>query len=70
MVQMVPVQSSNVKAIGHDPETQELHVHFHNGGQYVYAEVPAEKHQALVAADSIGNHLHAHIKGKHAHRRL
>lgn len=61
------VKSSNVAAIAHDPETNTLHVRFKNGGTYAYQGVDAEKHAALMSADSVGSFLHAHIKGKHPH---
>lgn len=57
-----PVKSSNISAIGHDPETKTLHVAFSNGTRYVYHDVDAEKHAALMKADSVGSHFHAHIR--------
>ena len=66
----VPVQSSNIRSIGHDPLTNTLEVEFVNGGVYQYDGVPAEKHSALVGAESIGRHLHQHIKQNHAARKL
>jgi hypothetical protein len=64
------VKSSNIDAVGHDPETNTLHVRFKNGGTYAYQGVDAEKHSALMSADSVGAFLHAHIKGKHAHSKV
>ena len=60
------VKSSNVDAIMHNPETNQLHVRFKSGGTYIYDGVDAEKHSALMSADSIGGYIHAHVKGKHA----
>lgn len=62
-----PVDSSTIKAIGYDPDRRELHVDFHKTGRYVYSNVPPEKYQALMSADSIGKHLHENIKGRHQH---
>lgn len=62
-VEMKPVKSSNIRAIGFDPETKTLHVAFLNGTQYTYEGVDAEKHAALMSADSVGSHFNAHIKG-------
>lgn len=64
-VEMKPVKSSNICAIGFDPETKTLHVAFSNGSVYRYHDVDAEKHAALMKADSVGGHLNAHIKGAH-----
>lgn len=71
-VQMVLVASSNVKAIGYDAPAQELHVDFHSGHSGIYANVPAAKQAALMAAPSKGSHLHANFikQGKtHPYRR-
>ena len=70
-IDLVPVISSNVHSVGHDPASDELHVRFkdRDGAPsrwlYVYAGVKAEAHSALVTADSVGGHLHEHISGKH-----
>lgn len=60
-----PVESGNVAAIGHDPDTNTLEVEFRNGGVYTYHGVDADKHAALMKADSVGGFLHANIKGAH-----
>lgn len=64
-IKMQKVSSSNLDAIGYDPETKTLRVAFRNGSVYTYEDVDAEKHQALMKADSVGAHLNAHIKGAH-----
>lgn len=61
-----PVESGNVKAVGYDPLSRTLGVQFHSGSTYHYADVPPEKHASLMAADSVGSHLHKTIKGQHA----
>ena len=65
-----PVESSNIAAVGHDPETNTLRVQFRSGQVYDYQDVPAEVHAALINASSIGSHLHNHIKGKHSFVKL
>lgn len=62
-IERQPVDSSNVRSVGHDPETNRLHVEFKNGSVYEYAGVPASEHQALKNAPSVGSYLHQHIKG-------
>ena len=63
-----PVESSNVAAIGYDAEKRELHVRFKSRElPYVYHDVPPETHDALMKAESIGRHIHRHIKGRHKH---
>lgn len=62
--------SSNVAAIAHDPHTQTLHVRFKSGHVYAYKNVPADEHEALLNADSVGKHLKEHIIGTYEHRRV
>lgn len=61
-VNLVAVASSNIAAIGHDAETSELHVKFKNGGVYAYRGISAAQHAELMAAPSIGAHLHGTVK--------
>ncbi len=62
---MTPVKSSNIEAIHHDPVTNALTVRFRSGATHRYDDVSAEKHAALMAADSIGGHFHKHIRNAH-----
>lgn len=64
---MKSVLSSNVKELGHDPETGELHVMYHNGKVSIYSGVPAEVHADVFGAPSIGSALHHLVKGKFPH---
>lgn len=66
----ISVASSNIKSIGHDPETKTLEVEFSNGGLYQYDGVDAEAHAALVNAPSVGSHFAAHIRGKYRHAKV
>lgn len=65
--ELKPVTSSNIKAIGYDPESKTMAVHFGGDHVYAYADVPADTHKALVESSSIGSHFHANIKGKFVH---
>lgn len=61
---MTPVdRSSTIDAIGYDPATQLLKIKFKSGGTYHFEGVPADAHHKLMAAESIGKHFHAHVKG-------
>ena len=63
-MKLVPVKSSNVKSVGHDPATNVLTVEFIGGSRYEYSGVTAAQHKALMEAPSIGQHLYQHhIKG-------
>jgi hypothetical protein len=61
--------SSNIAAVGYDVDTQTLGVRFHNGIAGEYADVPADKHRAMLTAESAGKFLNREIKNKHAWNR-
>jgi len=63
-IELAPVTSNQVKAIGYDPDTQTLAVCFARGAGaiYHYPDVAPETHAAFVAADSIGTFFGMHIK--------
>lgn len=59
-MRMIPVQSTNIAAIGF--EAGELCVQFHSGARWSHFNVPAEAHSAFLAAESHGKHYAAVIK--------
>ena len=65
---MIPVQSSHVWHVGHDPETQTLFVRFkpsvkHPAGRLVqYLGVDADTAQRVITAPSVGQALNAFVK--------
>lgn len=63
---MHPVKSSQISEIGHDPETNTLHVKFIRGGHYSYAGVDADKFEKFKASPSQGTFLGREIKPNHA----
>lgn len=65
---LIPVTSSNVKAIGYDAAAQALHVEFHGSGTYVYEKVPPEVFDGFKAAESPGRYFAANVRGKFGHR--
>ncbi len=64
------VDSSNIASIGYDAETATMHVEFHSGRVYEYADVPAEEHANLLAAPSVGGHFSKHIRPHYSGRQL
>lgn len=64
-IKLEPVKSSNIDAIGHDSVNDELHIQFKTGGTFVYPGVSAEKHAALIGADSVGKHFRNSIMPYH-----
>lgn len=68
-ITMKPVTSSQIAAIGHDPETNTLAIRFKNykgepSTLYHYANVDAEAFKAFSEAPSIGSHFIHEIKPK------
>lgn len=62
MIQMVPVASSNITAIGLDDDG--LIVEFKGGGRYRYANVTPDTFAAFVASESKGKWFASEIKAK------
>lgn len=66
-ITLTPVESSQIAAIGHDPETNTLAIQFKNWkgdstSLYHYEHVSAEDFASFQAADSKGRHFDKHIK--------
>ena len=66
-IERVPVTSSTVASVGYDPDEQTMAVEFKGGDVYHYHDVDKDSYNNLLAAKSIGSHLHANIKGKFKH---
>ncbi len=60
-MQMHPVESSMMKAIGYDEATQTLEILFNSGKTYEYSGVPADVFADFLAADSKGVFFHSEI---------
>lgn len=67
---MVPVESSNLKTVGYDKVAKTLAVEFHHGGVYEYYDVPAPVYERLLAAESKGKYFYAYIKGVYAYEKI
>lgn len=75
-IDLKPVTSSNIAAIGHDPDSNTLAVRFMPragskwGDVWHYEGVSAKQHEALLKAESVGKHFSAHIRGKFTGRQI
>ena len=65
---MIPVSSSNISAIGYDGTT--LYVGFRSGGLYKYFNVPQSVYNGLMSASSHGSYLANYIKGHYNYQRI
>ncbi|MGN4069447.1 KTSC domain-containing protein [Burkholderia gladioli] len=67
-IDMKPVESSQVHSIGYDAESETLAVRFKDrktgapNALYHYSQFTQANFDALRTADSIGSHLHRHVK--------
>jgi hypothetical protein len=67
----IPVESSNIAAVGFDAREDDetvgtLYVRFKNGGEFAYYDVPAEKYDAFLDAESKGKFYIANVKSAYA----
>lgn len=64
------VASSNVAAIGYDPESETLEVEFLIGSIYQYYNVPQNMYDQLMAEPSKGRFLNTYIKNAYPYSRV
>ena len=69
-MERTPVSSSNISAIGYDPDSEVLEVEFINGAVYSYSGVPPGEYEGFMNAESKGRYLHASIKGRYSYAKL
>ena len=53
-MELMPVQSTNLHAIGYDPGSMALQVQFHNGDVYAYSNVPPDVYSQMLSGDAGG----------------
>lgn len=66
-IALTPVESSQIEAIGHDPDSNTLAIRFKSfkggpGSLYHYANFTADDFAAFQGAESIGRHFKSVIK--------
>ncbi len=64
------VSSSNIRAIGYDPQNQVLELEFLNGGIYQYLGVPQTVYERLMVAPSKGRFVSAHIRDGYTTKKI
>jgi KTSC domain-containing protein len=67
-MQRTAVQSSSLHSVGY--ENRVLEIRFHSGGTYQYFDVPAQVHQAFMAAPSKGRFFSERIRDAYRYARL
>lgn len=61
-------RSGMIRSLDYDEEKKELVVEF-NSGSYCYFDVPKEKFDGCLGAESAGKHFLAHIKNAHKYEK-
>ena len=69
-MEMISVDSSNVRSVGFDDDSSTLQVEFLNGSLYQYFDVPRQIFDGLLAAGSVGSYLHNNVKGVYRYSRV
>ena len=64
----IPVESSNIKFIGHSYPRRMLEVGFNNGSVYRYKGVPNKVYKELLNAESKGKAFHSLIRSKYLYK--
>lgn len=67
---MVSVESSNIKAVGYDPEREVLQIDFLSGGSYRYSNVPQAIYDEILEAQTVGRYFATRIKGLYDYERI
>lgn len=62
---MIPVRSSAIAAIGYDPRTMQMKIRFVEGHTYDFCGVPAHVFQGLLHAPSKGKYYSQHIRDRY-----
>lgn len=60
-MERIPVDSSNLKAVGYDSSSAVLEIEFNDGSAYQYFDVPQYEYDGLMSADSKGKYANQNI---------
>ena len=63
-VEMIPVISSNLDAVGYNKQTETLYIRFKSKKVYSYERVPEYTFTELVEAESVGKFFNQFIKNQ------
>ncbi len=69
-MERIPVQSSNLGAIGYDSSTETLEVEFLDGSVYEYRNVPQVVYDQLMNAPSHGSYFNHEISKSYPYSKI
>lgn len=67
---MIPVASSNIAAVGYDYDGSILRINFNSGWTYDYYNVPASVYESLMNAPSKGSYHAYNIKNVYPYAKV
>jgi hypothetical protein len=69
-VNWVRVKSKMLSAIAYDGDWRQLYLRFRSGDIYCCRDVPGERYDELLAADSKGEYARCHILKRYPHQHV
>jgi hypothetical protein len=64
-MEMIPVRSTAIRAVGYDQATQRMKIAFVEGHTYDFCRVPQHIFDGLLRAGSKGRYYDIHIRGRY-----
>ena len=64
-MEMIPVHSSAMRAVGYDPDTRQMKIEFEQGNIYDFCEVPLSVYEQLMNASSKGIYYNEQIRDRY-----
>ncbi len=64
-MQMIPVRSRAISAVGYDPSTLQMYIRFKQGNTYTFCRVPQNVFDGLLSASSKGVYYDNHIRDRY-----
>lgn len=61
-IDLIPVDSSRINAIGYDEDSQTMVIEFQRGGKYAYTNVDKQLHSNFMKHPSKGKYFESSIK--------
>jgi hypothetical protein len=65
-----PVESSNLRSIGYDPQSSILEIEFNSGEIWDYPDFPCNLFEDFLGADSKGKFFHKFVRGQYHEYRV
>jgi len=69
-MQRIPVDSTDLVAVGYDAKARVLEIEFKEGRIYQYLDVEPDVHQRFMRADSYGEYFFAHINKHYRYKKV